>query len=156
MTLLEKAIEIALKAHAGQTDKAGEPYILHPLRVMGMMATEHERVVAVLHDVLEDSDILYGELFDEGVPIELLDALDALTKRKGEDYRTYIDRVALNPLAVKVKLADIADNLMADRVSRIPASDADRLFVKYQSARHRLRYGIWREDAGISTEPGHG
>lgn len=68
MTLLEKAIEIALKAHAGQKDKAGEPYILHPLRVMGMMSTVHERVVAVLHDVLEDTGIAWGDLFDEGVP----------------------------------------------------------------------------------------
>ena len=151
MALLEKAIEIALKAHAGQKDKAGEPYILHPLRVMGMMETEHERVVAVLHDVLEDSDILYNDLYAKGVPINLLDSLDALTKRKAESYSDYIERCAADPIAKAVKLADLFDNLSPDRLCRLPYEMQKRLELKYLPARYRLLNGAWPYEAGVDA-----
>lgn len=109
---LTLALDIANKAHAGQVDKLGQPYILHLLRVMLEMDTDEARVVAVLHDLVEDTCWLLEALADYGLPPDSVAALDALTRRKGEPYLPdYIERVAANPLARKVKLADLADNL---------------------------------------------
>ena len=84
MSILDKAIQIAVSAHVGQVDKAGQPYILHPLRVMFSVETPHERLAAVLHDVVEDTEVTIDDLADEGFPTEVLDAIQALTKLKGE------------------------------------------------------------------------
>nr|WP_284438578.1 HD domain-containing protein [Halomicroarcula laminariae] len=116
---MERAIEIAVDAYAGQTDKAGATYIRHPLRVMEAMETETERVVAVLHDVVEDSEYTLADIeaeFDE----QIRDAVDALTKRDGEAYlEEFIPRAAANDIARSVKRADIEDNMDLTRLDEV-------------------------------------
>ena len=129
MSLLEKAIAIAVEAHAGKKDKAGQPYIIHPLRVMFRVETEDERIVAVLHDVVEDhSDVWPVErLRQAGFPPHLLEALDGVTKRDGESYEKFIERSASNPVSLHVKLADLEDNLDVRRLHELTEKDRERL-----------------------------
>ena len=117
MPTIERAIEIAATAHAGQRDKAGQAYILHPLRVMLRVDGEHEQMAAVLHDVVEDTSITIDDLAREGFPIEVLRAIAALTKLPGETRLEAAARAAADPVARKVKLADNAENM---GLSRIP------------------------------------
>ncbi len=133
MSTLEKAISIAAQAHDGQRDKAGAPYILHPLRVMMKMATEVEQITAVLHDVVEDTDWTMERLRQEGFHGEILAALDCLTRQNGEEYEKFIARVKLNPLAIKVKIADLEDNLDVLRLKEVTDADTKRL-EKYKQA----------------------
>jgi guanosine-3',5'-bis(diphosphate) 3'-pyrophosphohydrolase len=107
--LLSKAIALASTAHGSQRDKQGEPYILHPLRVMFSCQTPEERIAAVLHDIVEDTDITLEALAVD-FPPAIVDAVDALTHRKGEKYLQYIERLAPNNIARAVKIADIRDN----------------------------------------------
>ncbi len=139
MPTLEEAIAFAAQKHAGQKDKAGKPYILHPLRVMLSMTTDEERRVAVLHDAMEDCEVTRQELEARGYPEVEIAAIEALTKRHDEhrDYEKFIERVALNPLAASVKLADLADNMDLSRLDRPTDVDRDRV-AKYQRARERL------------------
>jgi len=137
MSSLGKAIRIAAQAHEGQRDKAGAPYILHPLRVMMKMATEAEQITAVLHDVVEDTGWTMERLHQEGFHEEILAALDCLTRQNGEEYEKFIERVKLNPLAIKVKIADLEDNLDGSRLNGVTADDAKRL-EKYQQALQML------------------
>lgn len=127
MSSLERAIAIAAAAHAGQTDKAGAPYILHPLRVMLAVRTIDERIVAVLHDVLEDTPVTAEELRAEGFPEHLLEALAAVTKIEGEDYEDFVRRAASHPIGRVVKLADLADNSDRSRLATVTAKDEERL-----------------------------
>ena len=117
MPTIERAIEIAATAHAGQRDKAGQAYILHPLRVMLRVDGEHEQMAAVLHDVVEDTAITIDDLAREGFPSEVLRAIAALTKLPGETRLEAAARAAADPIARKVKLADNAENM---DLSRIP------------------------------------
>ncbi len=125
--LLEKAIVIAIEAHRGQTDKAGAPYILHPLRVMLAVSGDEARLAAVLHDVLEDSDWTTEALRACGLPEAVLAALDCLTHRDGEPYEGFIARVAANPIARQVKLADLEDNMDLRRLDQVTPQDVQRL-----------------------------
>lgn len=118
--MLNKALGIAYKAHWEQTDKAGAPYILHPMRVALRCQTEDEKIVALLHDVVEDTPITLEELKAQGFSDKVLSALKCLTKIKGEDYQTFIQRVATNPLAVKVKIQDLEDNMDLSRLGDKP------------------------------------
>ena len=138
MSIIEKALEIALEAHKGQVYKAGEPYILHPLRVMLKMEDEISMCTAILHDVLEDSDFTAQDLVNEGIPEEVVEAIKCLTKGKDEDYFEFIDRVKTTDLAVKVKKADIEDNLNISRLPILTDKDIARI-RKYREARERLR-----------------
>lgn len=134
---LTEAIMIAAQAHDGQKDRAGQPYILHCLRVMLAMNTEADRIAAVLHDVVEDSpDWQAGDLRDFGP--DVTEAVDALTRREGEDYFVYIKRLSENPRAVRVKLADLRDNLDPDRLPNPGAADVARA-QKYRKARAILQ-----------------
>lgn len=117
MPTIERAIEIAANAHAGQRDKAGQPYIFHPLRVMFRVNGEREQMAAVLHDVVEDTAITIDDLAREGFPSEVLRAIAALTKLPGETRLEAAARAAADPIARKVKLADNAENM---DLSRIP------------------------------------
>jgi len=130
---LERAIAIAAEAHAGQTDKGGAPYILHPLRVMLSLATQDERIAAVLHDVVEDSDWTFEALSAEGFGDAVVGALRCLTKQEGEPYEAFIARARANPIARRVKLADIADNSNLSRIPAPTAKDLARL-EKYRKA----------------------
>jgi len=127
MNHLEKAISIAVKAHQGQTDKAGEPYILHPLRVMLNFQQEREMITAVLHDVVEDSRFTLDNLRNEGFPTEIVEAVDCLSKRPKEKFDKYILRLKKNPLAVRIKLADLEDNLNVRRLSEVGFKDWARI-----------------------------
>ena len=140
MSTLERAIVIAAKAHEGKVDKAGAPYILHPLRVMLKMETSEERIVAVLHDVVEDCDDMSLEhLRGEGFSEAVIEAVDAVTMRLGEeDYEGFVHRAALNPIGRRVKLADLEDNSDLSRMSSPTDKDYERL-VKYQQAIESIR-----------------
>ena len=140
MPSLEDAIALAVEAHRGQRDKAGQPDVLHVLRVMFRCETELERTVAVLHDVVEDTGRSPDDLRRLGYSEEVLAALDCVTKRQGEDYAAFVERAAANPLARRVKLADLEDNLDLLRVTDVGPKDAERL-ARYVKAWHRLKHG---------------
>ena len=130
---LERAIAIAAKAHEGQTDKGGAPYILHPLRVMMKMKAESERIVAVLHDVLEDTLITLDDLRAEGFSEPVLMALDSVTRREGETYEAFIQRAKADPIGCRVKAADLIDNMDLSRIPMPGQRDKGRV-MKYALA----------------------
>ena len=138
MDVIEKSLKIALKAYAGQRDKAGKAYILHPIRIMLQMDSDYEMAVALLHDVVEDSNCSGNDLLAEGIPPDVVDAVLALSKRDGETYDQFIDRVAGNALAVKVKLADIEDNINVLRLDSVGDKDLERV-AKYHKAWKKLK-----------------
>jgi (p)ppGpp synthase/HD superfamily hydrolase len=138
MSDLERAIHIAIEAHQGQKDKVGVPYILHPLRVMLRFDSDVEMMAAVLHDVVEDSRWTLTDLQEEGFPAQVIEAVDFLTRRKQESYDQFIDRIKPNVLAVKIKLADLEDNLDLKRLREITGPDQERM-KKYQAAWLRLK-----------------
>jgi (p)ppGpp synthase/HD superfamily hydrolase len=135
MSTLERAIAIAAAAHAGQKDKACQPYILHPLRVMLALQGEEERIVAVLHDVVEDTQITLDNLRSEGFSEAILSAIDSVTQRKEEkkNYEAFVLRAAANPIGREVKLADLTDNSDLSRIPNPTPADIERV-AKYQKA----------------------
>lgn len=139
MSTLEKAIAIAARVHEGQIDKAGEPYILHPLRVMMRVTDPRAKIVAILHDVVEDSagtelEVGFDELRAEGFGNEIVAALDCVTKRDGEAYDDFVRRSASDPIAREVKLADLEDNMNMLRLkTEMTPKDLERL-EKYHRA----------------------
>ncbi|WP_426319402.1 HD domain-containing protein [Pseudoduganella sp. R-43] len=137
MSTLERAIEIAAAAHAGQADKAGQPYILHPLRVMLRVSTNDERMAAVLHDVVEDTPVTLAQLTEAGLPVEVVEAIEALTKRPGETRMQAAARAALNPIARVVKLADNAENMDLSRIANPTEKDFARV-EEYKQVRALL------------------
>ncbi len=152
MSTLERAIAIAAEAHTGQVDKAGYPYVLHPLRVMQAMGSYPGQIVGLLHDVVEDSpkggEAAHQQLVDEGFGADVLNALGFLYRPKldpkiksGSRYDAYIDRLAqLAPsLAVAAKIADLEDNLRPDRLALLPLKTAESLFRRYSTALTKLR-----------------
>ena len=138
--MLDKAIKIAAKAHIGQVDKGGNPYILHPLRVMmNFCGSENEavKICAVLHDVAEDTDITLDDLRAEGFSEDILSALDCLTKRDGESYDKFISRLLTDEIACKVKKGDLADNMDLTRIKNPTEKDKARV-KKYRKAADRI------------------
>ena len=136
-TLLDLAIAIANQAHAGQLDKAGKPYISHPLTVMAQMDTLESKIVAVLHDAIEDSDLTIEGLVKQGFPEFITDAIAAITKLDGEQYKDYIMRVKSNAIARKVKIADVTHNMDMSRIANPTAKDLQRL-EKYKKVLQEL------------------
>jgi len=137
MSTIEKAIEIAASAHAGQIDKAGAPYIFHPLRLMFSVKTPFEKMAAVLHDVVEDTIKTLADLRQAGFPPEVVDAVDALTKREGESRLVAARRAAKNPVALVVKLADVTDNMELGRIPNPTEKDFARL-KEYEEVKELL------------------
>ena len=135
---LERAIEIAVLAHKGHVDKAMSPYILHPLRAMLALETDEERIVAVLHDVVEDSEWTFEMLENEGFSEAVLLALRSVTAIPGEAYDAFITRAAKNPVGRRVKLADLADNMDLKRINEPTEKDFERL-KKYRKAYRMLQ-----------------
>lgn len=127
MATLERAIQIAVEAHAGQTDKAGNPYILHPLRIMFKMRTDEERMTAALHDVVEDSAWTLDNLREEGFSAAVVEAVRCMTRAPEASYEEFIDIAMANPISCQVKLADITDNLDLSRLSELNESDIARV-----------------------------
>lgn len=131
---LERAIAIATEAHTGQTDKAGAPYILHPLRVMRAQDSDDARIVAVLHDVVEDCPgWTFERLQAEGFSAAVIDALRMVTKIDGEPYEDFVKRAAGNPISRAVKLADLQDNMDMSRIANVTEKDLERV-DKYRKA----------------------
>ena len=121
-------------AHDGQVDKVGEPYILHPIRVMLSLNTDKERMTAILHDVVEDTNYTIEDVACIGVPFDVLDAVDAMTRRKGQTYEDYLKEVKENSLALTVKLADIRDNQSPIRLLQLDTDKRQYLVAKYKKA----------------------
>lgn len=133
---LEQAIALATQLHQGATDKGGHPYINHPLRVMAAVEGEDDKIAAVLHDAIEDAG-LTRERIAELFGIEVANAVEALSRRDGESYSQFIERVATNPIAVRVKTADLKDNMDLSRIPNPGERDYQRN-RKYAKALKRL------------------
>ncbi len=141
------AIRIAVDAHSGQVEKNGQPYVTHAFRVMDRVYREEEKVVAVLHDVIEDTKWTRRMLEKKGFPKHLLDALDCVTIRNGELYPAAIRRAASNPIARRVKLADLEDNMDIRRLPEVKPSSVDDL-NKYVRAYRQLSDAGFPESGG--------
>jgi (p)ppGpp synthase/HD superfamily hydrolase len=138
--LLERAIALAVEAHQGHNTGGTFPYILHPLRVMAQMETDTERIVAILHDTVENEGdrVSFARLRQEGFPEEIVEAVDCLTRRDGEPYAAMIERIVPNPLARRVKLADLTDNLDVLHKAELNQEDFEGLQMRLQ-AWHQLK-----------------
>lgn len=123
--LINEALKIAQKAHKGQKDKGGNDYLLHPVTVALHCDTEKERIVALLHDVIEDSDMSLEDLsiFDK----DIIEAVIAITRREDQSREDYIKQVCSNEIARKVKIADLANNMDLSRIENITQKDLDRI-----------------------------
>ena len=136
--LLDKAAYMCVTRHAGQRDKAGEAYFQHPMRVAMRCATPEEKMVALLHDTIEDCGVTPAELLGDGFPQDIVDGVLSVTKREGESYEDFVARAGRHPLGRVVKLHDLEDNLDALRLDSFDAAMAER-YNKYLKARRRLR-----------------
>jgi (p)ppGpp synthase/HD superfamily hydrolase len=133
MSNIDTALEIAIQAHSGQKDKAGKPYILHPLRLMHQCDTDEEKIVALLHDTVEDSDVTLEMLRESGFSSNIVKAIGCLTKINGELYENFIQRISVNKLATKVKIKDIGDNLDVSRLDSLSENDLGRIKKYHES-----------------------
>ena len=128
----DAALAIASKAHDGQIDKGGQPYINHPIAVAELVESPTEKIVALLHDVCEDTDVTIDDLRAAGFSDNVLDAVQAITKINGESYEEYMDRVAKNPVATAVKIADMMHNSDLSRIPTPSPKDFERV-ERYQA-----------------------
>lgn len=135
--LLIRATKIAQEAHRGQWDRNGMPYILHPIRVMNAGKSWEEKMVGILHDVVEDSEYTIQDLANENFPEHILQAVDAMTKKENQSYQEYLDTLKKNALAVRVKLNDLTDNMDIRRLNDLRDEDVMRL-RKYLKAYNEL------------------
>jgi (p)ppGpp synthase/HD superfamily hydrolase len=125
--LLEKALTIALKAHAGQVDKSGAVYVFHPIRVAERCATEKEKIVALLHDTIEDISVTPEFLSEQGFPRTIIEAVLGVTRQKNESYEDFVRRACLNPISRQVKIHDLEDNMDIRRLGEVTEKDLPRL-----------------------------
>lgn len=135
--LLPRAIEIATAAHAGQLDKGGHPYIGHPTRVMNKMGSFAAKVVAILHDVIEDGGVTSAMLLAEGFPPVIVEAIESVTRQVGEPYNAYIARAAKNPIGRLAKLGDLEDNEDLSRIASPSEVDVKRS-EKYRRSKIKI------------------
>jgi (p)ppGpp synthase/HD superfamily hydrolase len=148
MSTLERAVVIAAEAHAGQVDKARAPYIFHPLRLMLQMEKPEDRIVAVLHDVVEDTDWTLERLRNEGFSRVVIEAIDSVTWRPDEAYEDFIQRAAQNPTGSRVKLADLRDNCDLSRIANPSETDYKRV-AKYRQAIKLIEGHVKRDDFSV-------
>ena len=125
--LYDKALQIAIRAHKGQKDKAGHDYILHPIRVSERCDDPRAKIVALLHDTIEDTDVTADYLREEGFTEEIVEAVLAVTHSEGEEYDDYVRRAAQNELGRMVKRADLEDNMDIRRLPELTDRDVERL-----------------------------
>lgn len=135
--LYDCALRIAIRAHDGQKDKSGREYIMHPIRVAERCKDPRAKIVALLHDTIEDTDVTPDYLYSQGFPDEIIEGVLSVTKREGESYEDFVRRAALNPLGREVKRADLEDNMDIRRLETISDDDVNRL-RKYLKAWHYL------------------
>ena len=141
MSTLERAIEVAAASHAGQFARCGNPYILHPLRVMLALRTTEQQITAVLHDVVGDTHVTLEDLERAGFSGDVVDAVGALTKREGESRIDAARRAAANPIALHVKLADTRDNMDLKRIADPYGIDAVRLKEYHEVCAYLIAQG---------------
>jgi len=135
---LDRAIQIAVDAHKNQKDKYGAPYLGHVSRVMNAGKTDDERIVGILHDLIEDTPWTFDDLKKEGFSVHVIEAIRCLTKEsENENYESFVDRIKINPLAIRVKLNDLRDNMDISRMPMVTEKDVPRL-NKYLKAYHLL------------------
>jgi len=134
---LQRAIEIAVEGHRGQLTKDGLPYVTHSLHLMSQVSTEVEKIVAALHDVVEDTEFTREDLQAEGFSEAVLEAVDLLTHSDGMDYGDYIERLSGHPVARRVKLADLSHNMDYRRIPELSGSDLERM-RRYHDAWQKL------------------
>ncbi len=139
--MLERARKIAEKAFRDKKAPNGEPYINHTLRVVDAMTTEEEKTVAMLHDVLEDSEMSISDLMEQGFSRPVLEAVADLTKKSDMTYFDYIEDICSNELATKVKLAEIEDNKDEVRVNKMSFKTYS-LEERYKMAKEILETGV--------------
>ena len=147
---IEVAISIALKAHKGQVDKGGNPYILHPLAVMNRVETIEEKIVAVLHDVVEDTEVTIDQLKETGFSEEILEAINLLTRAKEDSYEEFIDKTLKNRIARNVKIADIKENMNLSRIQDPSEQDYMRL------EKYKEHWKDWKDNLKVNQEEGIG
>jgi (p)ppGpp synthase/HD superfamily hydrolase len=151
--LLESAIRLAAKVHKGQKDRAQKPYILHVMRVMMRGTDLEEQLLGALHDVLERSELTVAQLAEKGFPAQVLKALEHISRVEGEDYETYIDRVAQDGLALRVKLHDLSDKMDIRQLKELTPADIKR-YNRQLAAFHKLRKLIGQARNGpASAQP---
>lgn len=143
--MLKLAILLAEHSHAGQVDKSGLPYIEHPKRVMAMAKTEAEQIVAILHDIVEDTEVTL-EYIETTFGKDIRDAVDAITHRPHEPNEEYYQRVIANNVAHMVKFYDITDNMSPDRLAKLSTDVQERLSKKYLRAWEVLTDGLHRKN----------
>lgn len=127
MSILGRAIAVAASAHQDQLDKNGTAYMLHPIRIMLKMGSEEQMIAAVLHDVIEDTDWTLEQLSAEGFSMRIIELVDLLSRRDDETYADFIERLSADPVAIKIKLADLEDNMDLTRLPEITDKDISRL-----------------------------
>lgn len=135
--MIELAEGIARKAHTGKKDKGGKDYIHHPMTVASKVDTDDEKIVAWLHDTVEDSGITLADLKEYGFSQEVIGAVDAITKKQGQSYEDYIENLKHNSIAIKVKIADLTHNSEISRITNPTPEDLKRI-IKYQKTRKLL------------------
>lgn len=138
--LLYKSLEIVTRLFNDKDDKGGMPYVIHLLKVYSMVSDYQEKVCAIMHDVIEDTDVTEDDLKDIGFPSEIVDILTILTKEKGEDYRHYINRVlnSNNRHAMNIKLADLRHNMDISRIKNPTTNDYERISKRYEPAYEKI------------------
>lgn len=134
MLTITQALKYINTKHEGQVDKLGVPYIWHLIRVARKLKNRNEKLLALLHDVIEDTDTSIEEIKALGVCDEIIEALDLLTHKENVPYEEYIRDISTNPLAKTVKLADLADNSNAERLGKLPLELQTKLKNKYDIA----------------------
>ena len=137
--LLDKAALICVTKHQGQRDKAGAAYFQHPMRVAMNCERDEEKIVALLHDTIEDTDVTPEWLKQQGFSDEFIEAILSVTRNQGEDYQEFVARAKKNPIGRIVKIHDLEDNLNVFRLSEISPEMAERL-TKYLKALEYLKY----------------
>lgn len=136
--MISKALDIAKTAHRGQLDKGGNPYILHPIAVSQLVDSEEEKIVALLHDVVEDTDITLEYLKLAGFSDNIIAAVSVLTKQPGVSYDDYISKLKENPIAARVKVADITHNSDISRIPNPTEKDLERI-KRYKAKLAKLK-----------------
>lgn len=135
--MTKKAINLMFKKHKDQIDKSGIPYVFHPFHVAEQMDDEPTTIVALLHDIVEDTDVTFEELKELGFSDEVIDALKLMTHNKDIDYYDYVEMISKNPIARKVKIKDLEHNMDTTRLDKIEDKDVKRL-EKYKKCHNYL------------------
>ena len=138
--LIDKSLQIITKLFNDKLDKGNSPYVVHLLKVYSGVNNDNEKIVALLHDVLENTDVEYNDLLEMGYNKDIADAIVILTKNKGEDYRDYIDRIikSNNKIALNVKLSDLKCNMDINRIKNPTTNDYERIHKRYEPAYDKI------------------